>query len=330
MQIKKTGIYKYSMATILCIAIIIRVILFLQNPSLWLDESYLALNIQYGSYLDLFKGLENLQACPVGFTLCTKALIDMFNPQTDFYRDLLFRVIPLFSGIAVLLLFSKLLTRISENLRFRIIALAIVAFSPLAINYCTQLKQYSTEMLLTVVLMTVFYDVIFRNKNKHFYPYLIAIVPWFSYSSFFIILSYLIIYLCKNFKRALLFSIPFLLSVSLYYIISLKYVFNLNYSNMVSAWMQFTAFLNWYQPIRFIQRLGESLISVPIKFLVLMSGTFILYFIFVVLCKKYDKNLKNDILYKMFYLGPLLLTIIASLLHKYPFAQRLTLFLLPY
>ena len=91
--------YKRGLILIFGLGILLRVVLFLVNPSLFADESALAINIYNKSFKELFGALDFLQASPVGFTIIVKSLITIFNPQSDYLRDLVLRIFPFISGM---------------------------------------------------------------------------------------------------------------------------------------------------------------------------------------------------------------------------------------
>lgn len=318
--------YKKWLFFVFVFAIVLRIFFFFQNYSLWADEALLALNIIPKSYSQLLKGLEHLQASPVGFIFSVKLLLNIFNPQNEYFRDLVLRIVPFGVGVLSLPLFYRLLCLISENLRFRFVAFTVFALNPLNINYCLQLKQYSMELFVTVLLMLIFYNILFKGIKKNYFSLVLILIPWFSFSAVFILVPYISLYLYKNFKEAVRFILPLIVSSLFYYVISFKYVLESTSSAMVDFWNNTYCFLSLEHPLRFILRLGGIFVDTPSKLINVIAGLLIFYFFVVFLLKKQEKFWQS----KLFYFAPLLLAIIASLLQKYPFAARLLLFLLPY
>ncbi|MDY7021785.1 MAG: hypothetical protein SWJ54_10560, partial [Cyanobacteriota bacterium] len=59
--------------------ILVRLVQYLHNRSLWFDEANLALNIVNRSYLQLLSPLDNNQAAPPGFLWIEKLSIQLFG-----------------------------------------------------------------------------------------------------------------------------------------------------------------------------------------------------------------------------------------------------------
>ena len=86
---------------------------------------------------------------------------------------------------------------------------------------------------------------------------LIAIAPWFSLSSLFIIGSYFLVMLIKNPGAVLKTYIPFFISFLLFYFLSLRYVSSCNYDGMYNWWQNGYGFADLRHPLRIVLRFGE-------------------------------------------------------------------------
>src|SRR5438067_8951608 len=87
--------------SVICLGILARLIPYLSDRSLWLDELYLALNITSRSLPQLLQPLDHNQGAPVGFLMLQKLSTQVFGNS-----EYSFRLLPLLSGILSLLLFS--------------------------------------------------------------------------------------------------------------------------------------------------------------------------------------------------------------------------------
>ena len=66
-------------ASLLIFASLTRIVQYLHNRSLWMDEAALGLNIQNRDFAGLFQPLSNDQGAPVPFLLATKTLYSIFG-----------------------------------------------------------------------------------------------------------------------------------------------------------------------------------------------------------------------------------------------------------
>ena len=315
--------YKIILILIFLTGILIRLYKYLQNASLWGDEAALAINVVNGSYRDLFSGLQLMQACPPGFTVLVKFLLNSFHPANLYIRDLVLRFIPLTCGVSAIFAFYYLVKLVFEENKFKILtAVLLFTLTPAAIIYSSQFKQYSMELLISIILLTIFYKIIILEKNKWYYQFFIALSVWFSYSAFLVIASGCLTLILKNRKIFVTTFISVFISSIVYYFISLKDIFSVNYTNLNIYWSQAYSFLQFSHPTRIFYRLGELFVLTrPVS---LFIGLII--FIAIVV---YIFNKKNLLYKQVLFLTPFFLTVAASMLHKYPFCCRLILFLIP-
>ncbi len=314
--------YKRGLFLIFGLGVILRVLLFFINPSLFADESALVINIYNKSFFELFGALDFLQASPVGFTIIVKSLISIFNPQSDYLRDLVLRIVPFISGMLALPAFYYLVRLIfKENRKAVLTSLFFLFFNPCVIYYCAQIKQYSTEMLVSIILLTFFYKMVCNKEYKWWYALIFAISPWFSYSSFFILAVGFLAVLISDRKLFIKSVIPVFLSCLIYYFVSLRFVFAETFLQMRAVWEVNLGFIDLHHPLRTLLRYGDSFAnSKPISAL---SG-----FIFFAICLIYSFG-REKYSKKLLFVLPIFLTLFASLLHKYAIQARLILFLMP-
>lgn len=305
------------------LAILLRIILFFQNPSLFADETALAINVYNKTYFELFRGLDFLQASPVGFTSIVKFLLNLFNPKSYYFQDLVLRILPFCSGILALPAFYYLSKIIfSNNKKNILISLCVLFFNPCVIAYCMQFKQYSTEMLISIILSIIFYKVTEFKVFNWWYIFIIALSPWFSYSSCFILaVGLLALLVKKDWKNLIKISVPFFISFVIYYILSLKFVFADTYAAMRAIWELYYGFIDLFHPLRTLLRYGDLFAN--LKPLSALSGLIFFTVCFIYGCSKEALNKK------ILFLLPIILTIVASLMHKYAIQARLILFLMP-
>jgi hypothetical protein len=115
------------------------------NRSLWLDESFLALNVLQRDYSRLLQPLDYNQGAPVGFLWLTRALVGLLGSSEP-----VLRLAPLLAGLAALPLFALLLRRVTGG-RPALVGFALFALAEPLIYYSAEFKQYSLDALATVL-----------------------------------------------------------------------------------------------------------------------------------------------------------------------------------
>jgi len=106
-NLNNENIYKVLIAFIIIYGIILRLRQFFFFRSFWLDEAGIALNILRKNFFELTKPLDYNQVAPYGFLILEKIFVILFG--TD---DYVFRIIPLISGILLILFYLYLLKKI--------------------------------------------------------------------------------------------------------------------------------------------------------------------------------------------------------------------------
>lgn len=322
-NIKKDRLYRIIVVFIFVLGVFLRLYAYFRNISFWGDEACIALNIIERSYSGLFKGLDYLQVAPPMFLVCSKFIYQLINPISDFFRDMVFRLIPMISGIAAIPVFYRLIKLWTKDKLTILVGLVLFVFNMTTILYCAQFKQYSLELLIALILYIIFYNIIFQNKNRWYYSLIIAIAPWFSLSSLFIIGSYFLFLLWKNLKLVWKLYLPFFISFVGFYFISLKSISAVNYDGMYNWWYNGYGFVNICHPLRVVIRFGE-LFSFDKNSALCIGLIMLIVFILSVL-----KVTKENYIRKLFLVSPILVTFLLSAFHLYPIEARLILFLFP-
>lgn len=127
--------------------LVLRLRQYLAGRSLWLDEAMLALNIVSRNFGELLQPLDYNQGGPVGFLLLEKLTLTLLGNN-----ELTLRLIPLLTGCAALLLFALLLRQMLGNLGLAL-ALTIFAVAAPLVYYSSEVKQYSSDVFITLLLL---------------------------------------------------------------------------------------------------------------------------------------------------------------------------------
>lgn len=326
-------IFWFLIIFIIAAGIILRAKVYFYNQSFWLDEMYLGINIVERNYLKLFRALSLSQVAPPFFLLASKFILNICSSDGNIAaRDLALRFIPFLSSVFFLPLFAFVSHKIFKNNFLTIAATLLMAFNVSAINYAQEFKQYSTEMLIAIILLYVFYCIDINKdsfKKIAIYSIVFCLAPWFSSTSFFVLLpGFLLIAFnfiknkYKNIKSFFIIVFSFIVNIILWYFLYYKSVKKALFKYMQTLWGSdfFSGFftINNFFPL-FVQKTQ--------KLLMLINQDAVLVFLAVgAVILIYKKNLKDIFL----IFAPIFLCLLASFLKYYPYKQRLILFLVPF
>lgn len=313
---------------IISFGILVRLVQYLSNRSLWADEAVLALNIVNRSYLELLQPLDYDQGAPIGFLWIEKLAVQLFGDN-----EYALRLFPLVSGILSLLLFYELAKR---YLRPQAIPIALILFASLRhiVYYSSEVKQYSTDVAIALFcfLMTTYLTQKKLNwKQTVGLSILGAIAIWFSHPAIFVLAgvgfsSWLVKFTKKERIRVtnlLVIYSSWLLSFATFYWISLNALSS--NKNLLTSWQNKSTFPSSILDVIWsLDSLGKFFYE-PLGFSGPMDGLAIV--VFIIGCFSLFRRNKIAL---FIILSPLLATLFAAYLHKYPFGGRLVLFLTPF
>lgn len=132
---------------ILLLGILLRAYLLIDNRNLLIDEANVARNIHERDYLALFKPLSYEQYAPLLFLWMSKSISLMVNAS-----EMSLRLFPFLCGSFSLILFYYFLKKIIAH-QYLFYPIILMAFSPLMIRYSTEFKQYSSDVLVALLLL---------------------------------------------------------------------------------------------------------------------------------------------------------------------------------
>ena len=140
---------------IICTGVSVSIVQFLYNRSLWLDESYLALNIINRNFLELLQPLNYEQVAPILFLYIEKLITVLFG-----LSEYALRLFPLLSYWASIYFLYKIIKILQLNIYATALSLSLFIFNGTIIYYSSEVKQYMTDVL---VITYMFY---FTLKNQ--------------------------------------------------------------------------------------------------------------------------------------------------------------------
>jgi hypothetical protein len=133
--------------SIILLGAVLRLRGYLANRSLWFDEASLSLNILNRGFGRMFQPLDANQAAPPGFLVLEK-ISTLFFGRSEYAL----RLIPLISALLALVIFYQVI-RLCLIPEIVPLALTIFAVSGALIYYTAEVKQYSSDVLVGLLLI---------------------------------------------------------------------------------------------------------------------------------------------------------------------------------
>ncbi|HEU4719918.1 MAG TPA: glycosyltransferase family 39 protein [Gemmatimonadaceae bacterium] len=134
---------------ILLVGVALRLHLYVDRRSLWLDEIWIALNIVGRTFVGLTRPLDYAQSAPVGFLWLERLAVVIGGAN-----ELALRAFPLLAGCLLLAVVWSLGRRLLD-VRGAALCLALAALSPLLIYYSNEVKPYVVDAFVTSALTYV-------------------------------------------------------------------------------------------------------------------------------------------------------------------------------
>lgn len=306
--------------------VLVRSVQYFSNRSLWDDEVNLALNIVNRSYGQLLQPLDYNQAAPPGFLWVEKLAI-----QTLGNHEYALRLFPFMAGLMSLVLFHKFAARYLTKLAAAI-AIFLFASLPYLVYYATELKQYSSDVMVALLLAWVLIPLGDRPLHwpeKVGLGILGALLIWLSHPSIFVLAGIELAHFLLAAKqrrwrlvieRSPVYALWVLSFVGLYFYTIVGTLAN---DTLTDSWDD--RYPNSLLDIVWLlDALGRFFYN-PLGFLGRTDGIAIVAFV-VGLVAFYRHNRRLLIV----IIAPIGVTVLAAFLEQYPFRERLVLFLTPF
>ena len=322
----RTFLRRLSLAVV-ALGCLLRIVQYLLDRSLWMDEAYLSLNILHRSFAGLFHSLDYHQGAPVGFLLLEKSAVRLWGGS-----EYVLRLIPLLASLASVFLFYRLASKVLTPKTVPIVA-GLFAISPALIYYSAEVKQYSSDVAIALLLYCLTIEGSkseWKTRQTVLAALSGAIAIWMSHSSIFVLAGIgatisIALVLRKEWvklARVCFVGLCWMASLTVCYLVTLRKLASdgdlLNYwtANFMPLPPRPVADFQWLVDSFF----GFFSTSAGLKFSGLAALVFVLGSI-----SMFRKTPERVFL----LLSPAIITLLASGLHKYPFGGRLTLFLVP-
>jgi len=298
---------------------------YLGNAGLWLDELAVADNV-IGRPLRvlLTQPLADGQVAPPGFLIVSRAMVVAFGPN-----EYALRLFPLLCSLGALLLFARIATRVLRE-PGAVLAVALFALTPVVALYAAEAKQYATDLLVTVGLTELVLRWLEQPTRRRTVALALsgAIAPFFSQPA---------VLVAAGLGAALLLGAPrrerrrLLLPLALWAIAagaSVLYA-RARMSSGLLAYMQWfwrdgflprpvTSVEDALWPVRALRDVFQLLLGYPWAWAYLaLAGWGLVNLL---------RRAKVSALVVVF---PVAITLLAAIVHSYPFLLRLVLFVVP-
>lgn len=321
-----------ALAALVLLGIALRGCAWLNDRNLWIDESMLALNLIERSPAQLLEPLDWNQGAPVGFLFSVKAAIASFGTS-----ERALRFVPFLGSLLGMIGFAWLAMRLLPRAAGAF-ATALFCASPFLISYSAECKQYGTDAAIGIGLFAGAAALLHGAGGTRRWAVLAiagALAVWFSHPAAFILggigtALFTDALVSKNRARILASGATigcWMLSFGACYLICLKNLGNNPY--LLSYWDGHflplppsspgdAAWLldHFFAPFSYPGGLGGTEIR---------AGGIAAVFFLIGIGGLWQRNWRVAAALVM----PGLLALAASGAHKYPFAGRLLLFLVP-
>ncbi len=330
--------FKYGIYLTLFLGIFIRVWVYVENRSLFLDEVNICRNVIEKSFSDFFSPLDYFQFAPPLWISMVKVCSLIFGNN-----EYALRLFPLFIGIGTLFLFYFLSKKIITQKIPLLFVNFVFAFNMILIRYASEVKQYGTDAFLSLLLILLALRIQsgkLKNKDVLFWVVIGSLSIWMSMPSVFLLggigafmlLKANIFQNLRSNKKEFFASILPIGIIGISWLINFGIYFKIILSKGASATEQLSYHKNHFLPI--IPTSTEAVeIWLSIHFELLRNTIGVtaiaitagLFFLILGWFYAFKRNKGEALLLFI----PLLLCWIASSLGKYPLWPRLALFYIP-
>ena len=153
-NLSKEKTFKRLSISLIILGITLRLIDYLHNKSLWLDETYVALNVMKRSFIELIQPPLLEHQAPIGFLWIQRFMINIFGAN-----EYALRLYSLTAAIVSLFLFYIILKKITSK-ETTLIALSLFSICTALIHYSSEGKPYSGDVMITLISYLFAFDLL--------------------------------------------------------------------------------------------------------------------------------------------------------------------------
>lgn len=326
---RKIYIQKIGVYIIILIGFFESLIQFISGRSLWLDESFLALNIIHKTPKELLKPLGYNQVAPALFLQ-----VEWFFTQVFSRTDFALRFFPLLCFWCSMVLFYNILNIFfQKKIYITAVGMSLFAFNSTLLYYSSEIKQYICDVFVLLLLYFIALKKYKIESRRYILLLLVGSVCIFLSNVTPIILFTIFVYLFYNHVFKQKANVKYAIATgSVWCVFFLVYYYCFIYNHptksiMVAYWTNANAFMpidksifSWfvakYSDVFFFAFSFGNRIGVIISLLYGL-GIFSLFRL-----KKYE--------FAILLLLPIFLHLVLSGLKMYPFEPRLYLYFCPF
>lgn len=309
----------------MAIGIALRLLRYLADRSLWLDEAYLANNILTFSWKDLLtKPLMHWQAAPVGFLLLQKLAVVCLGSS-----EYALRVVPLMAGIVSIPLFYAIIRRSLGPAAQVMAMLLFVTLDPL-VYYSAEAKQYGIDVSIALALI---WAAMRWMEQKQSWARLILLALlggvgiFLSHPAVFVLASIGTVFLFRAGRAGILLRLlcvgaGWIALFAINYLVFLRPL--MHHAGLAAYWAADYMPYQWLAAIKWLGwEFYELYFGYSTMWLPLVETAMIAMLIGIGWFYRANRSMLEILLL------PLVLTLAAAIVHVYPFGSRLVLFLVP-
>lgn len=322
-------VLSYLPIILLIVGIVFRLIVLFQNRNLLIDEVNVTRNLYERSYIDLLKPLHYEQFAPPLFLWICKWCMIQFGAY-----EWSLRLFPFIASIIGFLLFYALLKKLKIKSAL-FYPLSIVATGMIYVRYATELKQYSSDLMMVMALlyMALHYDILTTHKRKFMLIWILvgSVAIWLSMPSVFVLTGIVAYYAYQLFYARAYQKLFFYLAIPFLWLVQFAVYFKFLlapsiHSDYLQSWHH-QHMLLWPTSIAhckhnfdalahyFSMMAGHWVLSSTFNLLLLVVGS-------VVLFKRHKAQF-------FLLIAPLVLLLLGALLHQFTLLPRVCLFSYP-
>ena len=146
-----------ALLALIALGILIRLVMYFAQPPMWTDEVMLQMSVLRRGYTQLLPPLDHGQVAPLAFLWLQKLSTSVFG-----WNELAVRFFPQLFALCTIPL-TCIAVRETASRKAAVCAAALVSVSPFLIAQSNQAKQYSAEAMMTAALAALCAVLVWKN-----------------------------------------------------------------------------------------------------------------------------------------------------------------------